>query len=367
MSALFQLLTYDNMDQTTRTSMFGCKYSSSLGSSYESANMPKYDDLCGKNTVGVGWIAPMFFVIFVILCGFVMMSSLVGLMISSMEQLTDIRNAEIEIWKDVDEIAEAYEITRPSVELSLKLFETIDKEVKCHLTYRDLQSLLRIAGVVEDQEQLQYYLKVDRDGSGQIEFPEFIELLAIVGFSLDKTALARKKKEIDASLSTYNKGSLPLDAIEKVMRLPEALVSLSVEKARNVGSHLESSFERGNNVAPMSRPNRNAIERKSYRIQSKKMDKSRLMASYCVENEGSSFSGELKSIREAINRRYSQDANDNKMRSNLRHSKDAGNSVSQFEEMPYEMEILSKPKQLIVNYSKAYPKVVAATDLFVQE
>ena len=114
MYSLIQFLTYDNVDQTARTSMFGCLHSTDLGSSFQSANLPKYDNLCTAKGVGVGWIAVVYFMFFVIICGFVMMSSLIGLMISCLEQFTDIRNAEIEIWKDVEEIAVDYSINKTS-------------------------------------------------------------------------------------------------------------------------------------------------------------------------------------------------------------------------------------------------------------
>ena len=326
--------------------MLGCKYYN------YNAGLPKYDDMCNDNGVGVGWLAPIYFLLFAIVCGFVMFSTLIGLMISSMEQLMEIKNAEVEIWKDVHEIAKAYEISPVSVDLSLKLFESIDKEARCHLTFVDIQPLLKVAGVTDEQEQLKYYLKVDRDGSGQVEFPEFVEFLAILGFSLDKTALAKKKavekKERErmlrfaAALDNYkevtpvispapNKPSGPSRTVslgsaaqaaaaaakqpsknplsvpsEKPLTmpsektpvkpppviLPDTLVVLTLEQQKTrTGSFEQNAMQ--NTIlanANMGKSNRTAVERKNYRNQSKKVDKKRLMQSFSVEPGGEGLS-----------------------------------------------------------------------------
>ena len=371
MMTLFQLLTYDNVDDTMRISMYGCKNYFE----YQNPGMNKYNDLCKENGGGLGWLAPLFFVCFTIVCGFVMMSSLVGLIISSMEQLTDIRNAEIEIWKDVDEIAEAYEMNPASISLSLKLFEAIDKEVKCHLTYRDLQPLMRVAGLMDDQEQLQYYLRVDRDGSGQIEFPEFVEFLAILGFSLGKTALSRKKKEIAAAIGADDE-----DSVSSTRKLPAPLAVIALELKTKAGSVIDPAAEESEGVnlrSSMSRPNRNAVERKSYRVQSRKVDNHRLKKSFSrepgvdvssSEKQRSESSGGGYKIMNAIERvndtiPLGTSWNVATRGGTLRQSKDVSYAVSEFEDMPLDVDHRAKPNPVIVNYSKAANRIAVNSDL----
>ena len=275
----------------------------------------------------------------------------------------------------------------------------IDKESKCHLTYRDLQPVLKVAGVESDQEQLQYFLQVDRDGSGQIEFPEFIELLSILGFSLGKTALAKKKREIENNLDKlYNMIDDIFDkeksaTTSRGIHLPDTVVALALEKEGRVAGVGGSIAEKGAGsyfATSIVKPNRSAIERKSYRIQSKKVDKSRLMASFSKEPGGShvagggshvasggshvgagghkpntSYDDEMRAIREEINKKYGTNKNESLGHSN--NVANVANAVSQFQEMAYEADIRPKPRAIVLNYSKANTKVVPSTELVLQD
>ena len=336
MMTLVQVLTYDNVDDTMRISMYGCKNYFEYHS-----GITTYDHLCDSRGVGLGWFAPLYFIFFTIICGYVMMSSLVGLMISSMEQLTDIRNAEIEIWNDVDEIAEAYELTPASIDLSLKLFESLDKEVKCHLTYRDLTPLMKAGSVMGSHEQLQYFLRVDRDGSGQIEFPEFVELISILGFALGKTPLSKKQRD---------------DSVTDLSDLPAPLEVVALEQKKKGDSVIEPNdvFDDNFQTTMSSRPNRNAVERKSYRIQSKKIDKQRLRKSYSKEPNSSekSFSS----------RDHESSTMSNRITSAMQFAVAASayepiradshvdvDGVYNYEEMAVEMPTRVKPKPVVVN------------------
>jgi len=152
-----------------------------------------FDSTCCASSVGMGWAAPIFFACFCIVCSLILMSALIGLIISSMENLMEIKHSEVEIWKDVEEVVRAYEIPACTIPWTLTLFEMLDKDENCHLTFPQLTQTMRAAGMAEEPDQFEIFLKVDRDGSGQIEFPEFCELLAILGLVLNKTAFAKKK------------------------------------------------------------------------------------------------------------------------------------------------------------------------------
>ena len=352
---LVEVLTYDNVDDTMRISMYGCKNYFE----YHNPDMELFNSLCGADGGGLGWLAPIFFVIFIILCGFVMMSSLVGLTISSMEQLTDIRNAEIEIWKDVDEIAREYEITQESIDGSLKLFEAIDKEVKCHLTYRDLQPLLRSTGMTDEQEQLQYYLRVDRDGSGQIEFPEFVEFLAILGYSLGKTVLSRRKEEFEAAVTGASS-----ESVDQMLEIPAALSVLALEQRSGYGSVIDPSVEGSVNVKASAKYkyNRNAVERKSFRARSKKVDNHRLVKSIYAEK---SYSVHTFSYGEADKRNSHINGTDKVVGV---MNKWEENPMDKYLEMPLEIETVEKPKVVIESNKKASNAIAVSSALvFIDE
>jgi len=182
-------MSYDGMEYMIRTSMLGCNH---FG--YQS-HLTEFNALCKPSSVGVGWIAPWFCMIFCVVCSIILMSAMIGLIISSMESLMEIKTAEIEIWKDVAEVAEAYEIHHHTVLLMLEMFELLDEEKHCHLTFLELQEMFEEAGIMEEPDQFAMFLNVDRDGSGQVEFPEFCELVSITGVVTERSALALQLKD----------------------------------------------------------------------------------------------------------------------------------------------------------------------------
>ena len=212
MVSLLQLMSYDGMEYIIRTSMLGCNH---FG--YQS-HIEEFNERCKPSYTGVGWIAPWFCVIFCVVCSVILMSALIGLIISSMESLMEIKTAEIEIWKDVAEVAEAYEIQYHTVMWMLELFDLLDEEGHCHLTFLELQEMFEEAGVAEESDQFAMFLNVDRDGSGQIEFPEFCELVSIAGILVEKGPVSEQKKH---------------EAAERLKKQDEKLsVSIGVKKKR---------------------------------------------------------------------------------------------------------------------------------------
>lgn len=208
---MIQLVTYDDMDYIMRINMLGCNY---LG--YDTG-IEEYDNLCDPSSLGVGWISPLYFVCFAIVCTLILMSALIGLSISSMEKLMEIKNAELEIWEDVKEVAKAYEIEDMAIPWLLSLFEDLDKENNCHLTFIQIQPLMKSVGFEDEQEQFSIFLKVDRDGSGQVEFPEFCELISIIGLILNKTPLAKKKARMNKHKGKFDDFDKEMDKKQETL------------------------------------------------------------------------------------------------------------------------------------------------------
>lgn len=65
----------------------------------------------------------------------------------------------------------------------------MDKNGNSQVTFTELQPLMGAVDILE-ADQFEFYMHVDRDSSGQIDFSEFCELICIIGFSLKKTAAA---------------------------------------------------------------------------------------------------------------------------------------------------------------------------------
>jgi len=221
-SALIQLLTYDDFEMLVRTNMLGCGYYG-----YDSG-IEDFDNECRNAESGLGWIAPIFFGTFSIVCTLILMSALIGLIISAMENLMEIKDAEVEAWDAVEEVAKAYEIPSCAVPWLLELFEQLDKEENCHLTFPLIQPTMTAVGISQEQEQFNIFLRVDRDGSGQIEFPEFMELISIMGMMLERTAFGRKKSLSSRMEQTPDPDTTEADGQQESETVQDATVDTPV-------------------------------------------------------------------------------------------------------------------------------------------
>ena len=81
-------MTQDNWSDVMRTCMYGCS-----NHAYDTG-LPKFDNLCTMENTGVGWIAPIYFISFMIVSAMVLMSLVVGVIITSMELLREDVNEE---------------------------------------------------------------------------------------------------------------------------------------------------------------------------------------------------------------------------------------------------------------------------------
>ena len=172
---LLEVMTLDNWSEIMRTCMLGCRY---FG---YNTGVPSYDGLCGTKGEGsgVGWWAAIYFVCFVIASAMVLVSMLIGVIITSMELLREEFRENEDIWARMDAIQVAYELTDDNVEALLALFERIDVNSNGHLTFHELGDMFLVFNMPEET-QFEFYMRVDRDSSGQIDFCEFCEMMTLI-------------------------------------------------------------------------------------------------------------------------------------------------------------------------------------------
>lgn len=92
MRTLFQIMTLDLWSDVMRINMYGCKEEGF------NTGVPTFDSLCNTEGIGMGWWAPIFFCPFVVLATFVLMSTTIGVIITSLELLREEANDENSIW-----------------------------------------------------------------------------------------------------------------------------------------------------------------------------------------------------------------------------------------------------------------------------
>lgn len=103
------------------------------------AGLSEYDSLC-HGGVGLGWISALYFIVFIILGGMVLVSLLVGVIITSMELLREGEKEEYVLWEDVRAVQKAFDLSNDIIKLSLELFEVVSGCVlqKVHIDNRSV-------------------------------------------------------------------------------------------------------------------------------------------------------------------------------------------------------------------------------------
>ena len=181
---LYQISTLDDWGEIARTNMYGCDYYG-----YDTGNVA-YDAYC-EHPEGLGYLAALYFGVFIVFGVYVLISLFVGIIITSMELLRDSIKEEDEVWEKVRENQEEYSWKDSMVENLLEIFNSMDIEQNGKLTLNELKPILKIVHVTET-DQFSLFMKVDKDSSGQIDFAEFLELVHLIGIAYQDTIKSKK-------------------------------------------------------------------------------------------------------------------------------------------------------------------------------
>lgn len=176
---LMQVMTQDSWSDLMRSCMLGCR---NFGFD---TGVDKYNSSCPSGAEmghGVGYWAPTFFIAFIVMAAMVLCSLLIGVIITSMELLREGSQEEIDIWAKVAIKQRRYKLSTNQMNLLLCLFERTDKNLNGKLTFEELSAVLDTVNM-DPLEQFEFFLSVDVDNSGQIDFSEFCEMIAMIGHS----------------------------------------------------------------------------------------------------------------------------------------------------------------------------------------
>jgi len=176
LQALLQTMTLDNWDANMKDAMYGCSNRLFVAGLRYRDMTPLCETVSGN---GVGWWAPIFFVVFIILASYVLSSLLVGVIITSMELLREGVNDEAAIWEKVAKVTKRYETDKATLDLLLELFEIVDVKKNAMLTFEEVEPIMNVLEM-DETSQFEFYMKVDKDKSGQIDFSEFCEMIILM-------------------------------------------------------------------------------------------------------------------------------------------------------------------------------------------
>jgi len=203
---LLEVMTLDGWSEMMRYSAYGCN-----AFPYP---QQQWVEVCATVTgKGVGWLSHIYFVSFVILAGFVLTSLLTGVIITSMELLREGILEEAAIWEKTYKVQRRYKVEKMQIDLLLELFEDADDKRTGIVTYETVETMVGTMGF-EEGDLFVYYVKVDKDKNGQLDFSAFCEFLLLLGpmYNDRKEEAERlKREEKKKKLEDKHKFHIPED------------------------------------------------------------------------------------------------------------------------------------------------------------
>jgi hypothetical protein len=254
---LFAIMMFDNWGDVMKQCMYGCKY---YGYDDPGAvegspiSLRKFTHSCNYEEQpvgeGMGFFAPIFFVVFAIITGMVLSSLLVGVIIKSLELLKEENNEEKEIRDKLVRVKRKYHLDNDTVTVYLKLFELIDKNSNGRLVFTELAIMLNALDM-DSNEQFEFFIKVDTDKSGQIDFSEFTEMMAMI--SLSKKA---HRGMVAASRPANKKQQAKQDNVKKDLEM----LSEKIRLAPGVGGTADDTDGVSNRRVSHAEGNNDAVD-----------------------------------------------------------------------------------------------------------
>ena len=167
MITLFRGATLEDWTDIMYINMYGCDQ-------YGYEAFPQY---CTKPKAS-GALAAIFFVIFCIIGGLVLLTLFIGVVSTSMDEAQQNQKKEMEIEDILIEIQEERNISDADMSLFRQVFALLDVDEDGLLNEDELKMGLEAAGKETTQEELtEMMLQVDEDGSGEIDEGEFVTFM----------------------------------------------------------------------------------------------------------------------------------------------------------------------------------------------
>jgi len=175
---LFRMATLEDWTDVMYINMWGCtKY----GYDYvegEYNSMGCDPDLASEQPI----IAAIFFFFFIVVGALVLLTLFIGVVTTSMEEAQNEMKEEENADKKVSETVQKLDIEEHHVLMYKKVFEMLDDDGSGCVEEMELKLGLEVVGFSKTDVEIKEMLsKVDEDGSGEIDFAEFLEFMDSFG------------------------------------------------------------------------------------------------------------------------------------------------------------------------------------------
>jgi len=167
MLSLFRAATFEDWTDIMYINMYGCdQYGYSSMSDQCVAPKP------------TGAIAAIYFVIFVIIGGMVLLTLFIGVVTTSMDEVQQAQKEEQEMEEKVLDLQKAQNLEDVEIELYRKVFAMLDLDGGGTIEEEELRVGLQAVGKnPSDAELTEMLIQVDEDESGEIDLVEFMQFM----------------------------------------------------------------------------------------------------------------------------------------------------------------------------------------------
>jgi voltage-gated sodium channel len=168
MITLFQCATLDNWTDILYINLYGC-------------DIIGYDDqmeLCEHPHANF-LVTSIFFIIFILLGALVLLTLFIGVVATSMEEAADEQKQTESVDGRVAEIAKDYKLSSGAILLYREVFDALDMNGGGMIDQNEMKLGMKAAGRMDitDKQFGKLWKQVDKDGSGGIDFAEFLAFM----------------------------------------------------------------------------------------------------------------------------------------------------------------------------------------------
>jgi voltage-gated sodium channel len=165
---LFLSSTLDNWSNFLYTNLYGC----------EQFGYDDYPGKCDPNAPFSFFWTSIFWVIFILIGGLVLLTLFIGVVTMGMEDAKKEQIEEDRIFQKAESVGVLQNISHESMTLYKEVFDVIDFTTSNKIGRDEMHFGLKIAGIFLSQDDfLELWEKVDDDGSNALDFSEFLEFM----------------------------------------------------------------------------------------------------------------------------------------------------------------------------------------------
>lgn len=167
---LFRCSTLEDWTDVMYINMYGCNRYGYIG----------MEDLCVKPRPQY-FLSLLYFIIFTLIGALVLMTLFIGVVTTSMEEATSAQQEQQKIQERVKEIQLEYKVTQKEITVYETVFGMLDLDNSGEIEEEELRVGLEMIGKCPSIKELRKMVTlVDKDGSGEIDFAEFVEFMCLL-------------------------------------------------------------------------------------------------------------------------------------------------------------------------------------------